>query len=65
MSKQQNGVALAVCRGGSTDAGVSMIVHTQDIVTPGVGEYDVGSARNKQLVKSPNATIGKTVRFAR
>jgi hypothetical protein len=51
--------------GMSSEKGMNMVVHTQDIVTPGVGEYEIEKSMSKQMTKSPYATIGKTVRFAK
>ena len=52
--------------GGSTAGGpTTMVVNTQEMLTPGAGDYESQAAKDRQLIKGPNATIGKSVRFAR
>ena len=52
--------------GGSTAGGpITMVVNTQEMLTPGAGDYESQAAKDRQLIKGPNATIGKSVRFAR
>lgn len=60
VSRKQSGYALI-----SSETGMNMVMHTQECLSPGVGDYEIEKSKSKQMTKSPQATIGKTVRFAR
>ena len=63
---EQGNIALStVGRQGFFSPNLShMVFHrVGNIKTPGVGDYNIGDKTIKNRQKSPNATIGNTIRF--